>query len=225
MASASLVIVVFLVAIVLFHVVLIWLSPFRITEIGWKRVDYLWLSMAMISVLGLSGEARQYFSERMLRQSEAGFNYIVADVLGVLPSWAAIPCDPPFIRSEYSPENFDEVLLQYREYCAWLTSKQEELTKIVEGRQAVDLTYFAQGAQFLLVADIAFEERYLRQLLQEYNVRLLEIQELSIETQKSELEVATLFYAPVVLAIALALRLTKVSGEIWWYRRRKTQNQ
>ena len=221
MASLSIVIVVFLVSVVLFHAIFIWFSPLRLTEIGWKRVDYDWLSLAFLSIIGLSGEARQYFAERMLPQTEAKLDHIAAEVLELMPNWATIPCDPPFVRSEYSPSNFDEVMVQYGEYCAWLIAKQEELTPVIEGRQAVDVTSFAQSSLFPLVADIEFEEGYLRRLLEEYNFSLVELQNFKSESNKSEMEVIIIFFAPVVLAIALALRLTKVSGEIWWYRRRK----
>jgi hypothetical protein len=181
--------------------------------------------LAFLSIIGLSGEARQYFAERMLPQSEAKLNHFAAEVLGVMPTWATIPCDPPFVRSEYSPSNFDEVMVQYGEYCAWLIAKQEELTPVIEGRQVVDVTSFAQSSLFPLVADIKFEEGYLRRLLEEYNFSLVELQNFKSESNKSEIEVIIIFFAPVVLAIALALRLTKVSGEIWWYRRRKISDK
>ena len=157
----------------------------------------------------------------MLPQSEAELNAIATEVVGLMPGWATIPCDPPFVRGEYSPSNFDEIIMQYGEYCAWLIARQEELMPVIEGRQAVDVTSFAQSSRFPLVAGIEFEEEHLRRLLEIYNLSLADFQKFKAESNKSELQFIIIFFAPVVLAIALALRLTKVSGEIWWYRRRK----
>ena len=51
------VLLVLVAALVIFHV--LFLKLFRLPEVWWKKVDYIWLSMTVLGLIGATSQARQ----------------------------------------------------------------------------------------------------------------------------------------------------------------------
>ncbi len=54
----------------------------------------------------------------------------------------------------------------------------------------------------------------LREQVRRYNTALADVERLQVEAEKSELELTLAMIAPFLITVAIALRITKVTGEI-----------
>ncbi|MFC6521616.1 hypothetical protein ACFQAT_19800 [Undibacterium arcticum] len=122
------------VFLLFFHAWLVYWKP--IGDIGWKRVDYLWLSVAVIGLVGQSTQVRQHWYASAYDIS----HYRVEGALMALKRRADFSIGPAicrtFVRTEYSPTNFDQVQAEYNYACAEFTRLTKEV-RSVEGNRDV----------------------------------------------------------------------------------------
>src|SRR5262245_28937921 len=107
------------VSLLLFHCLLVWFR--NLTSVGWKRVDYIWVSLAFLGVLGTVAQSREIVASnhRNLAQARAKVRFEWfkdAVAFGHSPAICRT-----FVRSEFSPpeEQMKELQLGYNAQCEW----------------------------------------------------------------------------------------------------------
>ena len=87
----------------------------KLDDIAWKRVDYVWLSAAVIGVLVSSAQADRLLSERYARYVEAA---LTASAYRFLRQTLANPvlC-LPHTKSADSPPDFDQMVQEQQALC------------------------------------------------------------------------------------------------------------
>jgi hypothetical protein len=214
-ANATFLIVVFVVVCLIAHLILIAYRP--LGKIGWKRVDYLWLPLTLLGVASTAGSNRQIIARQWLNLADIRFAYAQRDLeRTVRVDLPAMACRT-FIRTQYSPpgKQLDSLQQQYDAACAWTRKAAEHLPKgDVATRSALSSTDFATP-EYLpseIVRALTFAIKY-------YNGRLVDIQRLQKATERSEVELTLSLLGPALIAVALAVRITKVTGELQLERR------
>ncbi len=195
----------------LLHLMFVW--PRAQTAAFWKRADYVWLGFAVLGVVGATGQARQIFAEGELHTAEAraraAFDFLLQD----LQSGPVAVCRQ-FMRSEWSPKNFDQLVASQARICDWY---KRAATKLPDH---LDQTF--PDVNLPDMGDIRAEEDEIGMKilestngrLRDYKSRREQVLTLRQELGRTESELALIALSPLFLIFALALRITKVTGEL-----------
>lgn len=205
----------------LFFVVLLAISDivlvrwFKIGKSGWKRIEYIWLSFAALGLISVSAEVRTWLAvnkvDAVMVRAEIQFNRLRSYLGGIEP--------PPYIcmkfhRTWLSPDNLDEIQNEYNQICYWNKNLLDKLpTKIINQLPELEYDKYKPSK----IPDNEAIRDYLQTIeicFLDYKETRSEYLELKAASQKSGFEELFFYLSPVLLCIALALRITKVTGEI-----------
>jgi hypothetical protein len=186
----------------------------KLGKAAWKRVDYIWLAVAALGLLSTSSEARRLLATNLLENqkvftaaSYSHFRYLAE--FGTGP----VICRQ-FTQTQYSPENLDEMQREYDLACEYYKSLVAALpTTVPEKFDRVEMPSNLKRLSFtdkILVEDF----RRLDRAFGDYAQAQKELEELVASQSRSNLEMSAAILGPLLLAFALALRITKVTGEI-----------
>jgi hypothetical protein len=200
------------VTIMLLHWALVYQWPLGKT--AWKRVDYIWVSFAIFGVIGGISESRQMLARGSVVWAETR----LAAIWQELRNDVRIMGQPTgfcrtFNRTEASPpaEEMDRLEREYAQACTWIKDLGFALPDSATAKidaWAIEAAPKATDAQLAIwvkrIADFAatFNEVLARRAM------LLE------QSKRSSGEQFMVMVAGILLVFALALRLTKVTGEI-----------
>lgn len=203
---------IFIGALCVFHIILVRVRP--LSSIGWKRVDYIWLSMAILGLIGTITSTRlivskNYLSNMGYSRIQGAFNFVkVTARLGmnegfcgkVVPASTAstTPLKP-------SPDGFEEQCVWFRKVVASLqqldpNNREPIIIKNLVGKRPAGGDGWIYENFFNSVAG--------------YNDTLKRVAALEEGSKLSDFEELMQVLGPHLLAVALALRMTKVTGEI-----------
>ncbi|HST78965.1 MAG TPA: hypothetical protein VLN58_10795, partial [Verrucomicrobiae bacterium] len=187
----------------------------KIGKTGWKRADYFWLAFAALGLLGAVSHARQRVASGQTPYAEMRATATFERLRDLTKSYSqtSIICRK-FVRSQYSLplEDFDRTQREFDATCQWFKSIFEALPAAPPKDEIARATLPSEPSvsqpdlvQFISSFDLALDE-FNRALRGEKFLR-----ENSHETD-SDFTMALL--TPILLAAALALRITKVTGEL-----------
>lgn len=199
-----------------FDLVLVrWLT---LSKVAWKRMDYVWLSLGVLGLLSAAAEVRMASASAQLDMHEnralAAFDSVKALVAVYASSPGAI-CRT-FVRSEYSPppDEFRKTQAEYDAACAWVKELSEALSKhaaappqSIVPASLPSRPNVSDGALNDMFAGLDHQFRYLDR-------DMASLGALRENSKRTFTEEQFVDLGPFLLAIALAIRITKVTGEI-----------
>lgn len=204
--------VLFLVFTIIFHVV--WVYKWPQPSIFWKKSEYAYLLLAFISIIGISTKGRQEIASRFMEEADRDYNVIGKRVLAEIAMPRDRVCNKQSVRTEFSPQNFDAINGQYDAYCHWLQSREATLTATINAHNLIEKSKVMEGMDFPLVASVDSDLTYIIYTINDYNDALTRKNKLFLETKQRDYELIIIMLAPLLLAPALALRITKVTAEL-----------
>lgn len=202
----------FLVALVLFHVVLIY-SPLRLSPRGWKRVDYVWLTMSVFSIVGFVSQSRQTINTNYTPWMERQVTNSGSFITSSLDDATKLACDVHFVKSEMSPPNFDDMVQQGERYCAYVHDLQSKFQPAIKENKPIEHD-FASDPKYPLAYGADTNQPRIETWIQNYNHNLDILERVREAAQRWDAEIALALFAPFLIAMALALRLTKVTADL-----------
>jgi hypothetical protein len=216
--NVSTVLTIFVIEILLFHLVLVaWL---KLSRRAWKIVDYIWLGFATLGIFGAAGQARQLVANNMTstlsQQTQASY-MLLFSLVGQYSNEGAV-CRT-FVRGQYSPPpaEFERTQKDYDSVCQWFRDIQRKLPTASDK--------FDEGLPYLdprsLTPEPSVPERELNDILLSFH-KLLDIYNGDAQgyadvigaTKRLWMEDFLIISSPLLVSFALALRITKVTGEI-----------
>lgn len=204
----------FVIFLVIFHVWLVFWKP--IGNIGWKIVDYFWLGIAAIGLVGQSAQVRQHW----YASTNDLLHYKIEATREELKRSADFSIGPAicrnFIRTESSPSNLDQIQAEYNFACT-------EFTEITKQVRVADKNHY--GGFLNLLDTSKFRSKLTDPILIETLTNLItahedfmnacaEESQARHKMQTTSAEFALIVSSPYMFMFALALRIAKVSGEI-----------
>jgi hypothetical protein len=202
---------VFFIAYIIFDVVFI--RVVRLSAIAWRRVDYIWLSMALIGVLGATSAGRQEVAANLISME----TYRLESAREFMTSLAKLYsserlCEaknPQGDRTQERDRAQAEDLL--RTQCQWFAKVHDSLQSIGDKDKKIDLSVlmmsYPQGASSDAITRVS-------DLLNAYNTSVDAVMKLKNLAKSSEWESMARLLGPLLIAIALALRMAKVTAEV-----------
>lgn len=206
----------FSIALVLFHIVLVFAAKLGMTlgKKGWKKADYYWLGFTALGLFGASSQARHQVAKNMLPTAASHASWAQDELTHEIGFYAEDPgilCRK-FVRSEHSPplEQFDRVQRQWDDACQWI----KRVAKVIPVKKAAVPIDVASLPAAPASAETDGFIRTVKGYVAEYNQALRDRDALRKEAEHSATEATWVVISPVLLALALALRITKVTGEL-----------
>jgi len=208
LGSSLLMICLLLFFTVLFHATFIWFPAQKKSPTFWKVIDYIWLGLAALGIITACQNVRVVLAETHLQNTQTqaefaykNFRYLVGDEEA-----------PPYIcrefkRSPFSPENFDEIVKEYDQFCVW---NKLWIASLPE-RVAPDYPEINIPPSYQDPPDKRYME-HIHEALGKYQELRNRIELYETASQSSDFEQLLFFFWPFLLCIALALRITKVTG-------------
>ena len=201
----------FVAALVIFHLLLVW--PRNLSKRRWKYVDYVWLLVASLTIVSFSSDIRRQVTENKLelatqrvKSMHAIFSKLYANQP---PSYVCMK----FVRGEFSPDNFDDLQEEFDRFCDWfrLFGPRFSTATLPDYRSfPTDLLETPNTTNEFLVEVIG----ELKQQLSYYNDAVDTRMRVSRETAETEFEESIRLLWPWLFFLAVALRMTKVTGEV-----------
>jgi hypothetical protein len=194
---------------IILHLALVWPGNLSIKQ--WKFVDYIWISLTAVGLVGttrtvqkmISGNRLEDLSHQVAWSYDYFRRFISADN-------SSLPCILSYGK-ESSRKKFDGILNEYKGTCDWQKEIYRITTSDTSDFQEIDIEKFPK----LSVSDSVMVKfkGFLLSKITDYNKSVMERKRNKELTQQSSAENITNYFAPIFLIIGLALRITKVTWE------------
>ena len=207
-----LVLIFFVIFLLVFHLCLVW--KWQLSSVTWKQVDYFWVSLALLGVLASVEQTRRLVAINLTSLAESRAKSSLAWVASSAEFGTSIAICRTFVRSAYSPPEpeLKEMQQEFDDQCSWfkkLLPKVKELN--LESAQTIQLAKLVEPRP---VGGEEYAYSQLNQSIEGFNSAQRELQTIRAQQEYSALQELSLVLGPFLLALAVALRLTKVSAEI-----------
>jgi hypothetical protein len=219
--SATTLAIIFASALIIFHWLLVFVWPLNkfgwkpLGKYGWKIVDYVWLLSGSIALVATVFQARQVLATSMLPALESIVSSSVdgAEYYSSPKFYDGLLCRK-FERSQFSPpeEEFKRTQKEYNDACAWANQISEHI-KGVDRWGIIDIPSLPKPLE-ATDPSIPKLEQEMFDAFKTHNAIALKRKALQEASKRSESEQFFVIVAPVLAVFALALRITKVTGEI-----------
>lgn len=183
----------------------------RLGDIAWKRVDYVWLGAAALGLVSASASADRFLSARYLETFERPRTATAYQFLRALIADSPGVCVPRR-RTEYSPPDFDQILTEQEIVCRDAAKVAAVMPKTFLEFPPLEQTGFQPFGH-----DAPSQQYFIRDVSRaasEYRESQGRFARLSSSAKLTGADEVMLVLSPLLLTFALALRVTKVSGEI-----------
>jgi hypothetical protein len=196
---------------VVFYLLLIRVWP--LSKDGWRIVDYVWLSAGAVGLIGATSQGRQLVAENVLRT----YTQIEKSAYDPLFGYLENPNRDDYLCRKIQPATFrsaeeaDRLQEESDRFCAWY----REIERILAGIDRESVVPRNTFPPSPVVTDRLFQnelEDFERWLNQHNNLRVARLS-LEAAAKRSDAEQMLTVFSPLLLALALALRITKVTGE------------
>ena len=207
----------FVGATAVFHAALVFAWP--LGRVGWKVVDYVWLLFGLLGALSGVQAVRQEIAAGLLPEAE---DVLRSDGAAILDR-IAIGASPAVCRTidpfEPAPPD-EETARRQREFddvCQWFRAAKRRVDGGLPAEGPLTMESLGGGSvphatEFSIVESL--EDAVAR-----YNRAHATVERLSQEADQSDAEATLTAFGPFLIAVALALRITKVTGELRLERR------
>ena len=106
------VVVLFVLGLLIFH--LVFVMYWKLGKLGWKYVDYFWLGVAAVGLLGASVEVRRLIAENAVSARGAERERDYRDLQNRTGFFTGVAVCRHFERTDFSPPNLDDLQREYR---------------------------------------------------------------------------------------------------------------
>ena len=192
--------IIFLVLLVVLHVILVFLFPLSV-----KRrilVDYVWVILTLISLLGLVDEARRYKAEMKIAPAQERVEDNLQAVTGWFENYQVFACEDQAANQDYAA------------LCNWISRKRSDVEFILAEEAAPAAIPQALIDEVAATQLLPEQERNLAAgILTDYADSRVAYLVAVQEAERSPLRQLMVVFAPIFFAAALALIMTKVTAE------------
>ena len=179
------------------------IKKYPLTLKRWKLVEYMWVGLALVSIFGIIEEARFYRSNISIERSRG----LAMDKITALENWVDV-------YQEYAcGDNGDDA--EYLALCRWMKVKGSDLQLILANEVfPVDLPEnFLVGIDGELNGLGKPDRAIVQGLHGDYRKARDQYLMAVREGRRSHFSTLIVALAPLIFAIAIAIKFTKVTGE------------
>ena len=191
----------FIFALVFFHY--LWLIHYPLTLRQWKLVEYIWVALTLVSVIGIIGEARFYKTDITVEQSREKATVHMEAFQNWFDVYTEYACVDNAAEDLYTP------------LCGWVSQKTADLDLIVQNE---DFPYdipvnFLAGLNDGLGGIGQVDRDIIISIHMKYLEARMQYIGAMTEGQFDNIYAFLVSLAPMLFAIAVAIKFAKVTGE------------
>ena len=205
---------VFLLSLVAFHLVLVyWL---KLGKTAWKRVDYIWLAVGALGIFAALEKPRETVARNLQEAAEERLQFTYSRVKSALAFGLGPAVCTTFNSSPMLTES-ERANLQrgFDTACAWFKSANAVFVQPMNTpSKPIALSDLPPKPTSVPPGAPQYAFQSLTQATEDFNSQLSAVERLKALRSRTELESVLAFLAPFLIAVALALRITKVTGEL-----------
>jgi len=200
---------IFLVSWVVFDVIFVRLWP--LTKRGWKKVDYVVVGVAAVGILGAAGTIRREIAKNFQSTAETRARTSYEFARYQMGNLSAPFICRTFEKTELSPPNLSELQAEFDRVCAFGRAALNKIpTEMPKETGFPDVGAWPDVKSGMLTQ--VFTED--KQAIDRYRATRETFDKLRGDAEYSALDSNLFFLTPLLIAVALALRMTKVTGEL-----------
>ncbi len=185
----------------------------KLSDRAWKKVEYVWLGAAVLGLLGASTQGGRFVARNYLRTAESSLQRAYADLRATLRSGIDGMVCRSFQRSAASSEDLDTIGREYDKLCdsykTLFARLPAELPALAPSLGELGLT-LPKGERNIIGPYVDM----LRSHEQWYEDIRRDVLRWRGQVEQGDLETTLVVVRPLAIAFAVALRITKVTGEI-----------
>lgn len=208
-------VLVLLVLLIVFHILLIHVKVTRLHEKGWKVVDYIWLGCAAFGLIFLASDARTSLASIWvpIEQSRADSSFrIIKRYAKDAPN--SYHCTFSGQRTKNSPPDFDLITKDFQTACQWRHKLAQTISKSLN-KDHPRLDFFDMPSATFYKRDfIESDLQWLEDRFNDYEQDVKRLEQTRARAEVTALELLLKLVAPMLICVALALRITKVTAEL-----------
>lgn len=191
------------------HILFIWLFPLSASH--WKLAEYVWVLLAMASIIGVLEEARSLKADANVAAAESKAENTIA----ALENWFDV-------YGRYACEDGPKADLS-QPFCRWAKVKNSELELVLANEEfPADVPInLLSGLEKLKDAIADVDKQMVRGHLDNYLLARKAYLKAAENTRHTSYFSLFTSLAPLLFALAVALKFTKVTGEYLIIRRGK----
>ena len=204
----------FAILLMVFHIVFVWWRP--LSERAWKKTDYLWFGLTALSIWFASGEVRRTEAQNLLNSYKTRWDTADRPLISALKFMVNLSCDTKYNKADWMPQDrWDKITKDQSATCEWMRGTQ----KIVEDeikKPTPQLTPASlPPSDHITEAPERSNIESVRQQVVWYAQSMNEKSHLVEDAKRNAAEFGFFGLWPILLAIAFALRITRIAGELW----------
>jgi hypothetical protein len=185
----------------------------RLSPIAWRRVDYIWLSMAFIGVLGATASGRQEVASNLLNMETSRLDSTKQFMTHMTTLYSSDGlCDSSDTRAKAVQADAAKGAMNvHQQQCDWFTQAHAHLQSTIKANEKIDLS--AMRSKFPIGAD---KDAYfsITNLVRSYNTNIQAVADLKEKMTSTDIETNVRLLGPLMIALALGLRMAKVTAEV-----------
>lgn len=193
--------VAFFLALVVLHYVLVFRFPLNARQ--WKLAEYVWVALALVSVVGVFEEARLLRSDNAVEQ----YRDVAEEKSRAVENWFDVYSIYACEENGSSPET--------TQLCRWVRVKNSDLRLVLANEEfPADIpTNLLLGLHEISEGIGDADKRIIEGYLGDYTKARRAYLEAVAGTKYSTLSALLISLAPLMFALAIALKFAKVTGE------------
>jgi hypothetical protein len=200
------------IATLLFHVLFVWLQ--NLSKKQWKKVDYIWISLTAMGLIGTTRIAEKTISQNNSYAIKYEMAFNTKELLYHLtPENSSWVCRT-FVKDKYSPENLEDLQLKYDAACEWRTKVAKVVVNAIDSPklEIIDVKKLPELVEN--DSQIKTFKKIVLDYIKQYNNCVTALQKNADLQQNGDSDIIMIYFSPILLILGLALRITKVTGEL-----------
>lgn len=184
--------------------------PNNLSKKQWKKVDYIWISLTGIGLIGATSNVELFLSKSRaeMASDQIPFQYKYLSSF-LQPEGSPTVCRH-FMREANSPNNFDSVVQDFDRACEWSKIVYQIVSEIdTNDYRQIDKTRIPH----LDTESNKWYKEVIIHNINKYN-EIIKEKEGNQSRINSNSGINLMFLAPIFLILGISIRITKVSGEI-----------
>lgn len=192
---------IFLTTLIVLHYFLVFTRPLTLKQ--WKLAEYVWVGLALVSIVGVLEEAKFLRANQNVERSRVMAEEKLLAIENWFDVYGIFACEEPGAR-ERSPK-----------LCTWMKVKSSDLALILANES------FPPDIPFNMLSGIDeipdgiedADRKVIKGYLDDYIAARGSYMMGLTSARRSSLSALLVSLAPILFAIAVALKFTKVTGE------------
>lgn len=201
-----------LILTIVLHFLLVY--PKNLTKKQWKKIDYVWISLTAIGLIGATNNTKSILVKGEIYVTEQTIPTRLEPINTLLSAGGSSIVCREYVRNEFSPDNFDDIVRDYDESCEWSKKIFQIISRVdTKNYQEIDISIIPP----LETTDNKWFRDLIINSISEYNDLVKKKKEQEKELESTSIEGFSIL-APLFLILGLAIRITKTTGEIRYER-------